>query len=121
MRGFPFGTLGWNFTPYQRPDVWEQPDPFTPSNSLTLWSGPCMRTVIRRRDEGWQGRLCFSGRRKRWIYFCLQSKKATHLTSMLCLSGASADVSGCLNALCKLKVQGTSASLPLVVEPTALD
>src|SRR5215469_14711512 len=74
-----------------------------------------------RRDEGWLRRLFFSGRPKRWIYFCLQSKKATHLTSMLCLSSASADVLGCLNALCKLKVQGTSASLPLVVEPTALD
>jgi len=78
-------------------------------------------TVIRLRDEGLQDRLCFRGRSKRRVCFCLQSKKATHLTSMLCLSGASADVLGCLNALCKLKVQGTSASLPLVVEPTAMD
>lgn len=64
--------------------------------------------------------FCFSRRSKIWIYFCLQSKKAAHLTSMLCLSGASAGVLGSLNALCKLKVHGASALLLLKVAPAPL-
>lgn len=64
--------------------------------------------------------FCFSRRSKIWIYFCVQSKKAAHLTSMLCLSGASAGVLGSLNALCKLKVHGASALLPLEVAPAPL-
>lgn len=32
VRGFPSGPWA-NSTPYQRPDVWQQPDPFTPSTA----------------------------------------------------------------------------------------
>jgi hypothetical protein len=40
-------------------------------------------------------------------------KKATHLTSMLCLPGASVGVLGSVNAVWKLKVQGASPLSPL--------
>src|SRR5215469_2242591 len=40
-------------------------------------------------------------------------KKATHLPSMLCLSGASVGVLGSLNAVWKLSVEGASPLFPL--------
>ena len=49
-RGFHRG-LGRNFTPYQRPDVWQQPDPFTllaawRQGAVHVWSVfHCQRTV----------------------------------------------------------------------------
>ena len=58
-------------------------------------------------------RLLLQAAVSRPVTMWLQSKKAIHLTSILCLCGASAGVLGSLNALCKLKVQGTSPSLEL--------
>src|SRR5215831_4740840 len=45
---------GRNFTPYQRPDVWQQPDPFTPSTAWhwgavhvwTVWHRPLVLTSL---------------------------------------------------------------------------
>src|SRR5215475_8326726 len=43
---------GRNFTPYQRPDVWQQPDPFTPSTAwhwgaVHVWHCFCPTAAMR--------------------------------------------------------------------------